>query len=630
MDKQAINHIVDKCKLSQKVLEPIYAEGLENAKYLRGDNWSKRDLESHKLQGYQAFSIPLIAVKINRILALQRQNRFESKVRGRGEEDELSAEVLNMILKYVDDTNNGKYEESEIYQAGISKKYGVMEVWTDYNENPLGEIRFKSIPFEMFYFDTNSKRYNLHEDATFMGTSQKLPFNVVKQLYPDYDWKYSELHKNYEDLKGNLADWCDPITEMITLNNHYDLDYRLKYLVKNITTGDFNIFLSKKDAESYIQESLLREQKKFTEQSEYKVKITQDDFKIFNKTLPQWRHIVLSGSNIVLEEDWRYSKPPLFRYCSMFDSGNFWSLIDLAKDSQKAYDRMTAMIDKSIAKNIKGNNYTLNPDYLHPNETKNLDELNRRLSAGGGVALVQRHDAYSHLPSGNNVNVESQMAVNYQSLIEDLLGGRSFQGLDSATQQTATEIKTLEKNSQQVGLLYMDNLAQFKQNFTSYLIEVIKDVYTPDRTFRIIGEVSSKKVLDALQTAGIYKESSLYQGEYGWVDLGKMQPLANCNADVVIENVESTNSDKDSKFNQLMVINTMAVQYGYSPLPFEYLLQYTKLDATVKNGLVQWQEEQAKVMQEQKAVETDLQKGQFLTNLMERVKPVTTDKITIQ
>lgn len=618
---------IDKYKKSQDILKPIYQEGLENARYLRGDNWSKRDIEKHNKQGFQAFNIPLIAVKINRILALQRQNRFESKARGRGEEDELTAEVLNLLLKFVDDDNNGKYQESDVYLSGIAKKYGVMEVWTDFNENPLGDIRFKSIPFEYFYWDTNSRCYDLHEDATFMGVHQQVPFQTLKQMFPKYDWKYSEAYKNYEDLKGNITDWCDPKTSLTKLCNHYDVEYKQKYLVKNIVSGDFQAYGSRSDAEDYIRESINNAGKELIQSESYSQKFTEDDFKIFPKMLNNWKHIVFSGSHVVQEEDWQYSKPPYFRYCSMFDDGELWSLTDLSKDSQKAYDRMIAMIDKSVAKNIKGNNYTLNPDWLHPKESKNVDEVNRRLSNGGGVALVTRHDAYNHLQSGNNVHVESQLAVNYQTLIEDLLGGRTFQGLEAPTPQTATEIKTLEKNSNQVGLLYMDNLARFKKTFTSYLVEVIKDLYTPGRTFRVLGEIQSKKVLETLQSKGIYKESNLYQGSYGWIDLSKVKPLSNCSLDIIIEDVESTNSEKDNKFNQLIAVNTLAVQSGYPPLPFEYLLQYTKLDPTVKNGLSEWQQEQNKQIQMQKELEADKQKGDFLVNLLDKTKPQTQNNI---
>lgn len=614
-----------KYKKSVEVLQKFYAQGLENGNYYRGDNWSQRDIEAHRQQGfYHAFAIPLLAVKLNRILASQRQNRFECKVRGRGMEDELTAEVLNMLIKFVDDDNGLKYLDSEVFQDGSTKKYGVCEIYVDFNNNPQGEIRFAVIPFNQFYWDTNSKKYNLHEDATFMGTFQWIPTDRLQQLYPDFNFNYADISKNYSNDYGIiLNDWCDPKTQLVKICNHFEKVYRTKYLVKNIISGDFLAFDSKKEASAFIASQTQQELQTIQSADEYSKTFTADDFRIFTKKIVCWERIVFTGTNEITREDWNYSIPPYFRYCCFHDSttGDFWSLTDLAKDPQKAYDRMISMIDKSTAKNIKGNNYVVNPDLLHPSESKDIDAVFTRLSNGGSYVRANNPNAITPLQNHNNVQVESQQALYYQQIINDLLGGNAFQGVEAETAQTATEVRTLEKNAQQTTLLYMDNFARYKNAYTEYLIEVIKDIYTPDRSFRVVGEIQNKKVLETMQNAGIYKESLINKGSYGWVDLSGVKNLANANVDVVIEDVEATNSDKDNKFNQLMAINAMAVQNGFAPLPFEYLLNFTKLDATVKNGLVEWQKNQEQAQAQAQEMNADAKKGEFLTNLIDKVKP---------
>jgi len=616
---------VDKFRKSVEVLRRFYSQGLENGNYYRGDNWSARDLQSHRDQGfYHAFAIPLLAVKMNRILASQRQNRFECKVRGRGMEDELTAEVLNMLIKFVDDNNNGKYLDSEVFQDGTTKKYGVCEISVDFNDNPQGEIKFDVIPFNQFYWDTNAKKYNLHEDATFLGTFQWIPADKLQQMYPDFNFDYADITKNYSDDTGIiLTDWCDQKTQLVKVCNHFEKIFKRKYLVKNIISGDFTAFDSKTEAQAFIEQQISAEMQTIQSSEDYQKSFSADDFKIFTKTLASWKHIVFTGTKEILSEDWHYSTPPYFRYCCFHDSttGDFWSLTDLAKDPQKAYDRMISMIDKSTAKNIKGNNYTVNPDLLHPSEIKDMDSLFSRLSNGGSYVRVNNATAITPLQNHNNVQIESQQALYYQQTINDLLGGNAFQGIEAETAQTATEVRTLERNAQQTTLLYMDNFARYKHAFTTYLIEVIKDIYTPGRTFRVMGEVQSKKVMETLQTAGVYKESIINKGLYGWVDLAGVKNLGNTNVDVVIEDVEATNSDKDNKFNQLMAINQMAVQNGFAPLPFEYLLNFTKLDPTVKNGLVEWQQKQEQAQAQAQEMNTDMKKGEFLTNLIDKVKP---------
>jgi len=624
-DISEVTKYVDKFRKSVEALQKFYSQGLENGNYYRGDNWNARDLELHRQQGfYHAFAIPLLAVKMNRILASQRQNRFECKVRGRGMEDELTAEVLNMLIKYVDDNNGGKYLDSEVFQDGTTKKYGVCEISVDFNDNPQGEIKFDVIPFNQFYWDTNSKKYNLHEDATFVGTFQWIPTDKLQQMYPDFNFDYADIAKNYSDGYGQiLTDWCDTKTQLVKVVNHFEKTFKTRYLVKNLVSGDFSAFDSKKEAQAFIEQQISTELQTIQTSEDYQKSFTADDFKVFKKTLPGWRRIVFTGTNEILSEDWNYSTPPYFRFCCFHDptTGDFWSLTDLAKDPQKAYDRMISMIDKSTAKNIKGNNYTVNPDLLHPSEIKDIDAVFSRLSNGGSYVRVNNASAITPLQNHNNVQIESQQALYYQQTINDLLGGNAFQGVEADTAQTATEVRTLERNAQQTTLLYMDNFARFKHAFTTYLIEVIKDIYTPGRSFRVMGEVQSKKVMDTLQNAGIYKESIINKGLYGWVDLAGVKNLANANVDVVIEDVEATNSDKDNKFNQLMAINAMAVQNGFAPLPFEYLLNFTKLDPTVKNGLIEWQKAQEQAQAQAQEMNTDMKKGEFLTNLIDKVKP---------
>jgi len=66
-------------QLHEEALEEfqsLYARGQENARFLRGRHWTDEEEKEHRDDFRIAYSVPLLATKINRILSEQRDNRF--------------------------------------------------------------------------------------------------------------------------------------------------------------------------------------------------------------------------------------------------------------------------------------------------------------------------------------------------------------------------------------------------------------------------------------------------------------------------------------------------------------------------------------------------------------------------
>jgi len=608
-------------KAIRHLQDTVYPKAEENARFLRGQHWTEDEINAHTLEGYKAYSIPLIATKLNRVLAVQRTNRFDSKCFGRSPEDELGAEVKNYLIKYVLDYNKFKYSESDTYRDGLCKKYGVMCAEPNYEDNPEGEISMHRDDWREFYWDTNAKEYDL-SDATFMGTVKWIPKDEVLQLYPDFEFEHAELGKNYEDTYGSRTDWCDPDKEDVKIVTHFERTFKKRFLCKNIKTGEFDVYETKQDAEEALAlktEMLMQE---LSQEDSIELTASADDFQIITRTQKAWEKIVFSGKNVIAQENWRYSRPPYFRYACFEDDGEIWSLTDLARDPQKMFDRMTTMIDKSTAKNIKGNNYQAVVNELHEKHVHDLDGLMRGLSAGGQVVLVNRKDAISPLESRNNIQVEGNLVQMYQGYIEDILGGRAFQGLETAGSQTATEVAITENNAKQVTSLFLDNLARWKLSLTEYLLELIDDVFSKDRKIRIMGETRTQEVTEAMGRYNIYEEAVLGKGLYAYLNIGNLpKPLNEYKVDVQIDDVTATTLDRQSKFEQLLAVNQIAVTAYGQPLPFEFILQYANVDPTVRAGLIKYQEQAEANLQKQKQLAETQAKVQGLSQLASMTKP---------
>ena len=620
------NHYSSKYQKAEESLVAIKARSKENARYYRGDNWSQRQIQNASTQGMKSYSVGLIAVKLNRILSIQRSNRFDWKIRGRGSEDELIAEIISYLLKYVDDNTKFKWTESEIYKDGLAKVCGILKTFVDYTENPRGEIDNTRIRLEDFYYDTNNKMYSLHKDCTFMGESVLIPLDYAKQLYPEITFTKNSMGEtkpycNYEGLKE--TDWFDTEKNLVRVNEHYEYVYSTNYLAKNFKTGSFHKFSSKVDAENWATDQI-QQQAGLIEAGGASLVLTPEDFSVIPKSMKVWDRIIFTGNTEIHKTQHRYSRPPYHRYASLEDDGEMWSLTDLAKDPQIAYDRYLAMVDKSTAKNIKGNNYVYYPENFHKDETHDYDAISRRLANGGSYVLGAKagQEPIKPLENYNNIAVEYQLLIMFQQLIEDILGGRTFQGLEGNQNQTATEVQINDNNSKQVGMLFVDNLARFRHDVGEYTVELIQDVYTQDRQVKIVGEVVSKQLKETFANTGIYIDSEFHPSEHGYIDLSKVgKPLSSAQTDIVIDDVNATATEKEKKFIQVMQANNMEVQAGRPPYSSEILMYYSPFDPSVKNMIIEdrkMREQQA--MQAQQKAE-DIASVKTLADVGQVYKP---------
>lgn len=626
-----INIYATKFEKAETELIPKKRRSRENARYYRGDNWTQRERDNATDQGMKSYSIALIAVKINRILSIQRSNRFDWKARGRGIEDELRAEIINYLMKFVDDNTKFKWTESEVYKDGLAKVCGILKTWVDYTENPRGEIANTRILLDNFYYDTNNKTYSIHEDCTFMGESAWIPLEFAQQLHPELGLTVSstgdtKVGGNYEGL--NLTDWFDEKKKLLRINEHYDYSYSTSYLAKNFGTGAFQKFTDKMSAQSWIR-AQQEEQAGLISQGQASIVLSPEDFSIIPKSLKVWDKILFTGNNEIHKSRHRYSRPPYHRYASLEDDGEMWSLTDLAKDPQIAFDRYLAMIDKSTAKNIKGNNYVYYPELFHKDEVHDYDAISKRLSKGGSYTLGARagQPPIEVLASHNNIEVEYQLLTTFQGLIEDILGGRTFQGLEAGQNQTATEVQINDNNSKQVGMLFVDNLARFRHDVGEYTAELIQDIYTEDRQVKIVGEVTSKQLKETFANTGIYVDSKYHPSEHGYIDLSRVgQPLKGSEVDIVIDDVNATATEKEKKFIQVMQANNMEVQAGRPPYSSEVLMYYSPFDPSVKNMIIEdrkMREEQ--MIQAQKRAQ-DIEAVKTLAEVGGKYKPEAQDE----
>lgn len=547
--------------------QPYWDEGDTNARMFRGQHWSTEQKAQHDKEFRKAYNIPLLATKMNRILSEQRNNRTQWKVKGVGAEDELGAEFGNYTMDYVDRINKFKWGESWIYQDGMAKKYGVLSVDKDFDENPQGDIILEKVSYKEFLWDDNASKYDL-SDALFQQRFGWFTREQIADMFESVDADNLYSDTNNDVTYGDRKNWFQSINkkkESIKVVWHYEREK--------------------------IKKKILIEGKQVSVSS-YTVYVT-----------------AYSGTTILQKRtDTGRKNYPYAVFFSLFDDGKFWSLTDLARDTQQGFDRFLSMIDKSTVKNIKGNNYEVQPEKLHPMHQKSIDEVFDSLSQGGKYIATLAEGAIKPLQSHNDVVVESQMLQLMQSLLEDILGGRTFQGLESKVQQTATESKILESAAKMAGMLYLDNLSLWKQHVGELIWELIPEVYTEGRQIKIAGDENSRKIQALMQQypqmQGNYQPSQFNPGE-GFLKVP--MNLGELNVDIEMDEVSGNSTMKEQQLQQLLSIQEMIVKAmpNSMPLPIEVFIPYLTCDATIKAKLTEHYEmlKQQKMKEQQMAEE---------------------------
>lgn len=586
-----------------------YTRGQRNSRFLKGEHHTEADKKDYRKDGLIPYSIPLLTTKLTRILSEQRANRRDWKLLGRGEEDELGAEILTGVYKYIDDINEFDMTESDIYKDG-SKLFGCVEVSIDDSKNPEGEISLRKVPYYEFYWDSNSVMYDL-SDAQFCGRMEWVTRQNVKNTYgKDIEDNPIEFSKTgIKNIKNYFR--SDKGKDLICVITHEERFTKKSFGVKNLTTGDFEEFATKDEAETHLgtQAGNLLTAGLSGQTDINNIMTVLPDLRIVPIEAKKIKRTIFTGSQILLEEEIDSDLFSFIPYFQLFDDGDYYCLIDLVHDTQKWFDRLVSMIDRATVKNIKGNNYELNIQKLDPLVKNDVDNELKKLSRGGYTLKVLENGALLPIQVGNISTQEIAQLSGVQSFIEDLMGASGAGYAQDKADQTATEASIKEKASQMAGFLFLDNLRFWKKLVGQKILELIPQVYTRDRQIRINGSAYNEKVMKVLSENGVYKESAM-NPSLGWMTVPS-ETIKNTKVDLIVSEAEPSDSMRIAQSNLLLSYNDSLLQRGYPPLPPEILLHGSKLPPTLIGQINEWYNEQKQAQAEAQQAEMKMKEAEM-------------------
>ena len=194
-----------------------------------------------------------------------------------------------------------------------------------------------------------------------------------------------------------------------------------------------------------------------------------------------------------------------------------------------------------------------------------------------------------------------------QSFVEDLAGGRSFSGLKDQGQESGKAIALKQANGQLIAELFIDNLTRWKKLVGSVALTWIGKFEDAERTIKVGGSSLSPEMQQLLAQHQIYTPSQTQPGA-GYVKINsegnEQSYLKDAKFELLVTEGELTETDADSKIVQLMTYQKIT----QAPVPPEVVLQFIKMDDSLKQKLIAANKKQQE--QQQKMFEYEMKMKQ--------------------
>lgn len=557
-----------------------------NERFKKAAHWTEQERSSIEGQNRQPYSMALIAHKINTILATQRQNRTGFKVVASADPaDEVKAELATLQLREKEKSTNFKYLESEIFDAGLSICFGAVELTLE-NKYGQNEVALNKVDYRDLVWDINAREYDLN-DALFMAKIEHRYRYQLEELYGDalgsgsglsqsLDGSDPEIRSYYVSRKGSENNPFD----IISLFTHYQKvsrDYFVvvfndaEHLHGKESTTIAKKFRRKTDAKAYLKQLQLP----------YLIGLGIDPGGEISKTVEErLDRYVFTGDAVLEYEETDLQQFPFCVYRSFHLEDDFWTMSDLLADPQVFLDRIFMQIDYSFGRDVK-NVFQGNINALAEGET--AESAKYKAEKTGGIIWTRSAEEVFKPVRMSGVNPQYfAVAQIMQQFLEDLAGGRSFQGLSEARGESGKAILAKQQQGELVASLFLDNLKRWKKSVGEKMLYWIRDFETDERTFKVLGDAVTPEMKNLLTQSGLYQPSPLNDGS-GYITVnsggGYLEAM---DFELIITEGPLNEFAKSERLKQLIALNNAFP----GSVPIEILLEYFDLDYRLKQKII--------------------------------------------
>ncbi|MCK6606298.1 MAG: hypothetical protein L6Q59_15480 [Ignavibacteriaceae bacterium] len=533
----------------------------KNEALKRGEHWGEKEKRRITEQGRLPYSISLTAQKINTIISAQRRSKTTFSVMPLTDPGQsYMARLAELHLEEKEKLCRISEIESQVFDSGLSVSFGAAEIYRTEGSNGT-EIRLRNAGWRELMWDPDATDYML-DDAAFMIRKSRLPADALQT-----EGIFSRASKGMS--QPVVTD--TGMTEV--------LRYYLKVLrkisllrVTNRETGLVNYYKFAGKSES--------------EKKAAQLKATDNEDALSVEVLPWYEKgidkITTANGVICEEERMNTASFPFLIFRSFHSGSHFWCLTDLLRDPQRFIDRIFTQIDFGFGKDLK-NVFQGNLHSLADIETP--ESAVRKAEQTGGIIWTRTgEEAFKPLRSAGVNPQYFQAAAVMQSFIEDLSGGRSFQGLSEYYGESGAAINAKQKQGYMIVSLFLDNLRIWRKELGKRLLEYINVYEDSERIIPVFGKEKLKEIMAESRLSPFLTLNENGQGFLRVKDFPEELKNYHDNRDfeLVINNVPAEEEKTSADMQLLSEINRLYPGY----IRPEIFIAASGLDDGLKNRIL--------------------------------------------
>lgn len=578
----------------------IWKEGERNEKRWIGDNWDESKRAKIRRQKRQAYSLPILASKLRYISASQRQLRTSYLIEPTSDpNDEIKAELATIQMKAVEARSNAKYTDSEIFDAGLAIKYGVRKVWLD-NNSAIPRVKTYTVDYRNFVWDLNAREYEVRNDALFMAELERPTREYLEMVYGKEAVSNIAGGQALSSFSGRQFIDYYITAKDATKSNQYDLISLFKHCQKTYQMRHFVVFpdsagfhklntplVGKYNTEEEANE-VLRELR-----TPYLLQGLPEEGEVISAERPVIDYYEFVYNKVLYYERTEWEAFPYDVYFSIKFEDKFVSYQDFLNDPQLIIDRMWSQIDYSMGRDIK-NVYEGNRSALDPSETP--ESAQAKASVTGGIIWTQSKEQVFRAIQSQGANPQWINAV--ESMIrylEDMTGGRTFQGMTESAGQSGRAIKTLQQAGQVMASAFLDAFNRFKKSSGQNVLWWIKQYESEEDTIRVHGGLILPEMIELLRQEGLYTSSYKNDGSgYVKINKGGISYLQDCEVELTVKEEGMTETMREKRYLQLQEMALTDPYITQSPTFRKLRLEASDIGWSDRQKIIQEAEEMRK------------------------------------
>jgi hypothetical protein len=596
-----IDEAIDFLKLCNDADTMNRQEGLEDLKFVNGDQWPVELQNSRNLESRPVLTINKLDGYCRQVTNQQRQQRPRIKVHATNNEaDVKTAQVIEGLCRHIEVNSNADNAYDTAFDHAVRMGWGFWRVTTNYvKEDSFDqEIYIDAIPNPFtVYFDPNSERVD-GSDAERCLITTMMSKEKFRKLYPDNDDGTSFTQRGTGDSQ---SEWITK--EDIRLAEYFYV-HRESATLYQLSNGT-STFAEGKDFRARLEAAGIQ---------------IIGERKSYKRTI-KWKK--LTAVEVIEERDWPGQYIPVVpvygRHVVIGDKRHKFGMVRHAKDAQRMYNFWQTTITESVALAPKAKWVMAEgQDEGHESEwaaanVKSFPLLRYKQTDIDGQPAPPPQRLQPEPPPSGVMAAAAGINTDIATLM----------GIYDPSQQLPGNIsgKALNGQQQQVDLTnfdFYDNLTKSIAQTGKIILDLIPHIYDSQRVMRIIGDDGKPDLVEINKSTqdaeGVFKVMhDMTVGQYDVVmDTGPgfnskrqaaveaMMPLVNGNpelfkvaGDLVFRNMDFPGAEVIA--DRLAASNPMSQIDDKSPVPPQVQMQ-------LKANQVQMQQMQQQLQQMQMVI----------------------------